>query len=399
MRITKPLQKTEAAQRKHDAQPAWQTERGLETGFVDARPQAAAQRRLQEMTDGSPHAAQLQRYVQMMQNARPAAQLRPTPSSPQPQIAPPVMQFSLVGEDAEKLSNVFYKWLTKGVKSVFTPYFLSELDGALMAFYTYQDAYDYLADLVKTHDRYAGQFSNAVLGAELGKGSEKNVFEMQGHPNIVIGISNSENPEDAMQRLRDEAGLLNDLKLKAEIPVAEIIGIIDYKGKAATLMRRYAQGSKSVVANDKEQFNKPVRVGNSAYLNATSIEDLNEIIFKFQKKKVRIDDIQFLIGSDGSVVVADPLTATVGQGAPTSNMIVMAMRLIEAAAENVLLDFLQSRREAFAKGALTKKLSSVGVDESSHDKVLLGLLTWHSSSVKRDSGADTYRYNFLDEVD
>lgn len=310
-----------------------------------------------------------------------------------------VIQRSLAPKDAQKLENIFVKWVVKHVRSVFTPYFFSELEGALIAFYNYQDAYNYLQNVVESHETFVGTFQNATLGERIGRGSEKDVYTLVGHPGIVIGISKSTDLEGAILRMRDETALLNRLRVEAGIPVAEIIGIIEYHGRAATLMYAYAEGSKSTVTNDKQRFNEPVRVGNSANLNATSIEDLNEIMVKFQRKKVRIDDIQFLIGSDGSVVVADPLSLEMGTHPPTTNMIRMIHRLVETAAENEMYKLLQNDRRSFTADELAGRIEGLGVDPHLIGNVLRGLRTNYSTMIKWNESTDTYRYSSVDEVD
>ncbi len=307
-----------------------------------------------------------------------------------------VIQFSLVGAEAEKLSNIFVKWVTKHLKSPFTAYFLSQLDGALMAFYDFDSAYEYLESLVKNHAEYVGVFQNATLGKKLGEGSEKDVYSLVEHPNVVMGISTSEDVEGAIGRLREEVNLLNTLALMG-IPVAEVIGIIDYKGRAAVVMTRYAEGSKGIVTNDKENFNAPVRVGNSAHLNAKSIEDLNLIMKKFQKEDVQIDDIQFLIGADGTVVVSDPLAVRKGKATP--NMLQMINRLVETAAENELRKLLDAERRPFTEQELLGQVNALGVDPFLGKRILKGLVTNYSTMIKWDSGTNTFRYSSFEEVD
>ena len=49
-------------------------------------------------------------------------------------------------------------------------------------------------------------------------------------------------------------------------------------------------------------------------------------------KNVKIDDLQFLIGSDGSIVIADPLKVQVGE--PSKNNLRMIELLIQVAQGN-----------------------------------------------------------------
>jgi len=49
---------------------------------------------------------------------------------------------------------------------------------------------------------------------------------------------------------------------------------------------------------------------------------------------VKVDDLQFLIGEDGSVVIADPLDVKPGE-VPSTNNKQMIKKLIEVARRNV----------------------------------------------------------------
>jgi hypothetical protein len=74
-------------------------------------------------------------------------------------------------------------------------------------------------------------------------------------------------------------------------------------------MDRYAVGSKEIVRTIN---GKPTIVGDSPFLNDRSVVDLMEIRCTLEDEKVRIDDLQFLIGEDRSVVIADPLAVRPG---------------------------------------------------------------------------------------
>ena len=245
---------------------------------------------------------------------------------------------------------------------------------------------------------FLGQYVDAPLGASIGgSSSEKNVYLLQNENSKVIGISKL--VEDALIRIREEAAMLGMLANRG-IPVVHIEGITTHNGAPALIMRRYAEGSKDTVTNDKKNFNKPVRKGNSDNLNAKSIIDLNKIMKQSQREKVRIDDIQFLIGSDGSVVVADPLSLDAGNQPPTSNMIQMIMRLMEAAAENVLYAYFKAHdRQTFTRKHLTGMLLNLKVDQYSIAMVFDGFMKRFGGVIQYDSNADAFTYNSLEDVD
>jgi len=96
-------------------------------------------------------------------------------------------------------------------------------------------------------------------------------------------------------------------------------------------MERYELGSKSVV---KLEGGKIRIVGDSELLNERSLADLERIKATLTGKPIKINDLQFLIGSDGSVVVADPLDVVVGE-APSKNNTRMIDLLMDVARKNV----------------------------------------------------------------
>ncbi|MNI59078.1 hypothetical protein D3C73_1142220 [compost metagenome] len=102
---------------------------------------------------------------------------------------------------------------------------------------------------------------------------------------------------------------------------------VNVDGNPGLMFDRFAQGSKDIV---RLQNGKIRIVGESPLLNQQSINDLNAIKQMMIEKKVKINDLQFLIGKDGKIVVADPLDVVVGEK-PSANNIRMIDLLIEAA--------------------------------------------------------------------
>lgn len=62
-----------------------------------------------------------------------------------------------------------------------------------------------------------------------------------------------------------------------------------------------------VVRNSKTGKIGLVPNADTSLLNAQSARDLKLIRSKMVKEKIKIDDLQFLIGKDHSVVIADPI--------------------------------------------------------------------------------------------
>jgi hypothetical protein len=164
------------------------------------------------------------------------------------------------------------------------------------------------------------------LGKPVGSGGNKNAYEY-GDNKVVAVLKEGKKP----RMVDDELAMLNQLKENG-IPTvnAERVNV---GGRPALLMDKFeGGGSKSVVALDRR--GKMSNVGDSPYLNERSIADLNKIRNTLTTKPIKVDDLQFLIGKDGRVVVADPLKVTVG-GKPSKNNLLMIDKLIAAAKKSI----------------------------------------------------------------
>lgn len=173
--------------------------------------------------------------------------------------------------------------------------------------------------------------NKSELGEHLGTGGNKDVYAYG--EDKAIGILKPGKPEASIY---DEIKLLDKLdKLGFPTVNAELVTV---DGKAALMYDRYAQSSKDVVRIEK---GKVRLVGESPYLNQQSINDLNKIRNLMVEKNVKIDDLQFMIGKDGRVVISDPLNVIAGgrikgkRVKPTPNNLKMIDLLIEAAKKNL----------------------------------------------------------------
>jgi len=72
-------------------------------------------------------------------------------------------------------------------------------------------------------------------------------------------------------------------------------------------------------------------VGTSPFLNARSVEDLKQIRQIMQEKQIWVNDLQFLIGEDGRMVIADPIAFTIGEKGPSSVNLDTIKKLIQVA--------------------------------------------------------------------
>jgi hypothetical protein len=171
------------------------------------------------------------------------------------------------------------------------------------------------------------EFSDAKLGKPLGSGGNKNVFQVPGRDDLAIAILK---PGKPVSSLNEEIQLLNQLKEQG-LPTLEIMGRTTHGGQPALLMRRYEQGSKDIV---RLVDGKIRTVGQSKLLNEKSIADLQRIRSLLEQKKIKVDDLQFLIGKDGSVVIADPL-GVFPNTKPSPNNLRMIDLLIQSAQKNI----------------------------------------------------------------
>jgi hypothetical protein len=163
------------------------------------------------------------------------------------------------------------------------------------------------------------------LGPLLGRGGNKDVYAF-GDTQAVGVLRHGKNPAD----LNKELALLRQLE-ELGLPTVNARGPIKVDEQPALLFDRFAQGSKDIV----RLRDRRVRiVGESSLLNEQSISDLQTIRQIIVNNKIRINDLQFLIGSDGRVVIADPLGVQVGIP-PSSNNLDMIDLLIQAARKNV----------------------------------------------------------------
>lgn len=154
----------------------------------------------------------------------------------------------------------------------------------------------------------------------MGSGGNKDVYAYGNDE--AVGVLK---PGKPTVLLDDELKLLNKLH-ELGFPTVNARSV-NVDGNPGLMFDRFAQGSKDIV---KLQNGKIRIVGESPLLNQQSINDLNAIKQMMIEKKVKINDLQFLIGKDGKIVVADPLDVVVGEK-PSANNIRMIDLLIEAA--------------------------------------------------------------------
>ncbi len=162
------------------------------------------------------------------------------------------------------------------------------------------------------------------LGNLLGKGGNKEVYAVGNDK--VVAIMQKGKPLSAIER---ELEMLQELQ-KLGLPTINARAIL-VDGNPAIIMDRCIQESKSIVAlNKRKKKIMLVEGADTSLLNKNSVSDLELIKKKMIDKKIKIDDLQFLIKEDGHIVISDPLQVIVGEN-PSKNNLRMIDILIEEA--------------------------------------------------------------------
>lgn len=179
------------------------------------------------------------------------------------------------------------------------------------------------------------EFKDTKLSKRLDDGTSgnKEVYVIEGREDLAIAVLKEGKPASA---INEEIELLQQAASQ-KLPTIEILGTTTHGGKPALIMKKYAQGSKDIVKLQKGKVRR-VTGGNIELLNEKSIQDLENIRSLMERKRIQIEDLQFLIASDGSLVIADPLNVLVGagKGLSTNNRDMIDL-LIQAAQENIFL--------------------------------------------------------------
>jgi hypothetical protein len=161
------------------------------------------------------------------------------------------------------------------------------------------------------------------LGKKLGEGGNKDVYAYG--DNEAVGVLKEGKSPELLTKELELLKRLDDLGL----PTVNARGPIMVEGRPAVIFDQFAQGSKDVVRLKDGRIRT---VGDSPYLNEQSVADLQKIRQTLVDKNIKIDDLQFLIGKDGHVVVSDPLEVYEGTK-PSQNNLKMIDLLIQKAKE------------------------------------------------------------------
>jgi hypothetical protein len=199
------------------------------------------------------------------------------------------------------------------------------------------------ADLLKSgeHTEGAGTPPKSTeppaikLGERLdgGTSGNKDVYAIVGEPDRVIAILKPGKPTAVLKREIDALRLLEE----QGVPAVKVLGTTTHDGRPAMVLERKAVGTKPIVRRTRGQMvlhDDPAAKDAARFLNQKSVEDLHKIGRMLDEKRLKVDDLQFLIGEDGSVVINDPINLISGEGPSNANKRMIQL-LIKAARENV----------------------------------------------------------------
>ncbi|WP_460107265.1 two-partner secretion domain-containing protein [Pseudomonas sp. H1_F01] len=169
----------------------------------------------------------------------------------------------------------------------------------------------------------ASNLGRSDLGDLLGRGGNKDVYAYG--DNQAVGVLRNGTDSQSISDEIEMLGKLRDVGVPTVNPQAVVVD-----GIPGILMDKFAQGSKDIV---KLVDGKVRIVGDSPLLNQRSVSDLQSIRSKLVDNNIQVNDLQFLIGREGRIVVADPLAVNFNTS-PSKNNLRMIDLLIQVAQKN-----------------------------------------------------------------
>lgn len=169
--------------------------------------------------------------------------------------------------------------------------------------------------------KYMPEMSDAPLVRHLGSGKKKDAYLLKDGNVMVIMKS-----FDFFTALSRETGMIKLLKDNG-LPVVEICGITLYHHMPAMIMPFMPEQSKDFKASGEPGLSDrgvpgtdDTAVRRSKFMTPGSLTKLVEIQKMLQEKRLRVSDLQFLIGAEGSIVIADPRKVNVGLPPSSGNI-------------------------------------------------------------------------------
>ena len=176
----------------------------------------------------------------------------------------------------------------------------------------------------------------SILGKKLDSGQYKDIYLHKDDDQKVVAVPKDKGSVSVVKQEVEAIKKLNSLG----IPSVKLLQVIEVDGVTSYVMKRY-------VANIK-----PTAFGESnlGLLNQNSINDLVNLRDLIKKEKIFIDDLQFLIDSQGNLVIADPMDIAEGGGFETN--VRMIDGLLESAAENIIKEKLKENPDGLTREQL-----------------------------------------------
>ena len=164
-----------------------------------------------------------------------------------------------------------------------------------------------------------------ALGRYVGAGADKVVVEL-GQDMVAAFADPAVHAHDGQEFLSAEDAAIAKLA-SAGVPVTQIFGFAKIHGFDALVCKRYAAGATGLRGPGNTE------IASGGLLNQKSLSDLIRIREAFVNEGIHVEDPQFLIDFDGSVVVADPRTVELGT-TPSQYSLTVLDNLIAAARAN-----------------------------------------------------------------
>lgn len=155
---------------------------------------------------------------------------------------------------------------------------------------------------------------NFTRGEFFARGGTSELFEMEGHPDLLIKPGGG--------RLPNEARAMVEMEMIG-IPTVYVKKTMNNGENVLILQKIDGVGSKDIIGRARDPLNPPQ---NTEVVTQRTIEDLEEIYRKLQENNANIGDFQFIIRrSDGAVIVNDPVSFTRTRRGPSGDI----MNIIE----------------------------------------------------------------------
>jgi hypothetical protein len=147
------------------------------------------------------------------------------------------------------------------------------------------------------------------LGPAVAHGGFGSLHDVPGHPDLLVKVALNSDGQDNAQLLKEAANL--EVLTTAGLPTA-YRGLVHWQApdgqqRTGILMDRVEPGALSKALLSSGKFaNQPPRPGDLAYVNARTMQELRDARDTCMASYLNIEDIQFMVASDGSVRFIDP---------------------------------------------------------------------------------------------